>query len=183
MDVPYDEAKFTELVLHVADRLRHDRAGGATKLNKVLYFADFAHMRKHGRPITGAVYQKLEHGPAPRRLKPVREQLVADGAAEVIHEDFLGYDVHRLVPRRPADLSLFDADELATIDATVADLEHLVGAQVSELSHDEPWWSLYAEGETVPYHAALLPRRQVVTPTARRAAEEVARRYGIVVEP
>jgi hypothetical protein len=28
VDVPYDEAKFTELVLHVADRLRNDRARG-----------------------------------------------------------------------------------------------------------------------------------------------------------
>jgi Antitoxin SocA-like, Panacea domain len=140
-------------------------------------------MRMHGRPITGAVYQKLVHGPAPRRLKPVRQRLIAEGAAEVVHEDFLGHDVHRLVPRRPADLSLFDADELATIDATLDDLEHLVGAQVSELSHDEPWWSPYEEGETVPYHAALLPMRQVVTPAARRAAEEVARRDGIAVEP
>ena len=66
----YDEAKFTELLLHVADRLRNDRAGGATKLNKVLYFADFAHVRRHGRPISGAEYQKLAHGPAPRPLRP-----------------------------------------------------------------------------------------------------------------
>jgi hypothetical protein len=40
MRVIYDEAKFTELLLYVADRLRVDRAGGATKLNKVLFFAD-----------------------------------------------------------------------------------------------------------------------------------------------
>ena len=34
MDIPYDEAKFIELLLHVADRLRHDRAGGVSKPGK-----------------------------------------------------------------------------------------------------------------------------------------------------
>ena len=34
--VEYDERKLRELVLYVAERLDQDRAGGATKLNKVL---------------------------------------------------------------------------------------------------------------------------------------------------
>lgn len=41
MDARYHEVKFTELLLHVADRLRADRSGGATKLNKVLFFIEF----------------------------------------------------------------------------------------------------------------------------------------------
>jgi hypothetical protein len=43
MRTDYDERKFTELLVHVATRLQGDRSGGATKLNKVLFFADFAH--------------------------------------------------------------------------------------------------------------------------------------------
>lgn len=77
MKPSYDERKFTELLLYVASRLEADRAGGAVKLDKVLFFADFAHVRRHGVPITGADYQKLEHGPAARRLLPVRNSLVA----------------------------------------------------------------------------------------------------------
>jgi hypothetical protein len=98
--VSCDEAKFTELVLYVADRLGPDRAGGATKLNKVLFFADHAHVRRTGSPITGAEYQKLPQGPAPRRLKPVRERLVARGEARIERAEFLGYELHRLVPQR-----------------------------------------------------------------------------------
>lgn len=47
MDLAYSERKFAELVLHVADRLRKDRAGGATKLNKVVFLAEFTHLRRH----------------------------------------------------------------------------------------------------------------------------------------
>ena len=38
MDVVYDEHKLAELIVYLADRLAADRAGGSTKLNKVLFF-------------------------------------------------------------------------------------------------------------------------------------------------
>lgn len=179
MDIIYDEAKFTEMVLYVAGKLREDRSGGATKLNKVLYFADFAHTRQHGRPITGAEYQKLQQGPAPRRLRPVRDQLIEAGQAEMLLEDFLGYPMHRLAPLREADISVFAPDELATIDKVLADLSYLTNTQVSDLSHDEPWWPYFDEGETIPYFMAFAPTDQVSTPTSRRLAAEVAERYGL----
>ena len=53
MDVAYDAGKFSEMVLHVAGRLQDDSAGGATKLNKVLFFAEFTHLRRHHRVISG----------------------------------------------------------------------------------------------------------------------------------
>ncbi len=59
MEATYDELELTELDVYVAQGLEADRAGGATKLNKILFFADFAHVRRTGGPITGAAYQKL----------------------------------------------------------------------------------------------------------------------------
>lgn len=180
MRTQYDERKFTELLLYVAHRLQDDPAGGATKLNKVMFFADFAHVRRKGSPITGADYQKLEHGPAPRRLKPIRDHLVASGAAHVVPEDFLGYQVHRLVPDRPADTSVFTAEELATIDKVIADLAGLNARQVSDLSHEEAGWRLVEDGETIPYEAALVGARQISTPTTRRLEHETAERLGLL---
>lgn len=179
MDVVYDEDKLRELILHVATRLETDRAGGATKLNKVLFFADFASVRTRGRPITGAEYQHLPHGPAPRRLVPIRAALVRDGDAEVIEEDFLGRTQHRLVARRRADLSIFTGEELDLVDRVLDDLAGMTGTQVSTLSHEEPAWKHTDDGESIPYELALVAKDQVVTPTARRLAAEVARRYGL----
>jgi hypothetical protein len=180
MKVVYDEGKFTELLLYIADRLRPDRAGGATKLNKVLFFADFAHVRRTGAPITGAEYQKLPQGPAPRRLKPVRDALVATGAANLAREEFLGYEFHRLVPARPADTTVFTAVELDTIEQVLADLDGLNARQVSDLSHEEAGWRLVGEGDVIPYEAALVGARQVSTPTSRRLQHEVAERRGLL---
>jgi uncharacterized phage-associated protein len=180
MRVAYDEAKFTELLLHVADRLQRDRAGGATKLNKVLFFADFAHVRRTGEPITGAEYRKLPQGPAPRRLKPVRDALVARGDARIVQEEFLGYELHRVVPLRPADVAVFTDAELETIERVLSDLGGLNARQVSDLSHEEAGWRLVSEGEVIPYEAALVGAKQVSTPTSRRLQQDVAERYGLL---
>lgn len=153
----YDEDKFTEMVLYCAQLLEADRFGGATKLNKVLYFADFAQIRKTGTSISGAEYQKMPNGPAPRRLVPVRRRLVEDRRAELIEEfDALGYQHHRLRARDEPELSAFAADEVATIDGVANELRSLTGSQVSDLAHAEPGWKLVADGETIPHSTAYL---------------------------
>jgi hypothetical protein len=178
MDVRFNEAKFTELVVLVAERLRADRAGGATKLNKVLFFVEFTHLRRHQVLITGCTFQKLAHGPAPRQLLPVRTRLIELGEAELITEDFLGRPQQRLVPRRPARLDMFDDHELTTVDDVLEQLQGMTGLQVSELSHEEPGWRLTDLSETIPFSAAFLDLPQVSTPVSRDLARSVAERYG-----
>ena len=50
---------------------------------------------------------------------------------------------------------------------------------MSALSHEEPGWQLVDEGETIPYESAFIAREQMLTPTSRRLAAEIAQRYGI----
>lgn len=169
----YDERKFAELVLYVAAGLEKDGAGGATKLNKALYFSEFAHMRAAGRPITGAEYQRLGRGPAPRRLVPVREALINSGAAELADEVHLGYIQKRLVPRRKPDLTLFDPGELRIVDQVLHELRLHSGTSASHLSHDEMGWQMVADNETIPYESAYL-RRPVLTEAVKRHAAKLA---------
>ena len=175
----YDEDKFTEMVLYCAQLLEADRFGGATKLNKVLYFADFAHIRKTGASISGAEYQKLPNGPAPRRLVPVRRRLVEDRRAELLEEfDALGYQHHRLRARDEPDLSVFAADEVATIDGVANELRSLTGSQVSDLAHEEPGWKLVAHGETIPHSTAYLATDAEVPDHLRETVQQRAAEHG-----
>lgn len=179
MDVAYDEKKFAEMVLHVAARLQEDRAGGATKLNKVVFFAEFTHLRRHHRVISGCVFQKLPHGPAPRQMLPTRTRLIESGSAELIEEDFLGRPQHRLVPSRAANLDVFTDDERQTIEDVLAQLAGMTGAQVSELSHQEPGWKLTEIGETIPFSTAFLDFPQIRTPTSAQLSAAVEANYSL----
>ena len=75
------------------------------------------------------------------------------------------------------NLSDFSEAELATIDAVLDDLAGMTGTQVSTLSHEVPAWRHTEAGETIPYELALVPKEQVLTPTAQRVGAEVAARY------
>lgn len=168
-----DDAKLAEAILYVARQLADDPSGGATKLNKVLFFAEFAHMRAYGRPITGAEYQKLAYGPAPRRLVPVRRSLVESGAAEERESTYFGRIVQRLVAMRPAAHGAFEASELAALDEAIELLAGQTAGAASDFSHQEPGWQMVEEGETIPYETAFL-RESIVTDFVRRRIRQLA---------
>lgn len=111
-------------------------------------------------------------------LQPVSEHDVLN---LLVTEDFLGYQLQRLVPNRRADLSHLSVEEVETIGHVVDQLESLTAVQLSELSHMEPGWRHTEPDEVIDYHWAFVAAEQVATPTSRRMAQEVAGRYGIDV--
>ena len=174
-DGEYSEAKFGEMLLLFAAGLGQAKLAGSTKLNKLLWFAECAHYRRFGRPISGAEFQKLEYGPAPRCLLPVRDQLVAEGRAALRREQTpLGRLQDRLVALDEPDRSVFDEDELSTMAAVLDELRDATGTALSELSYDEPGWRLTEMGETIPIHASLLVSPSGITPALAAHAEKLA---------
>src|SRR6266849_10039751 len=103
-----DERKLAELILYIAQKCVDDPTFGAIKLNKILCYSDFIFYAYHERGITNVEYQKLPNGPAPRRLVPVRNQLIRGrhlGIQDVLLKN--GNIQKRPVNLRPPNLSLF----------------------------------------------------------------------------
>lgn len=157
--IEYDAEKLRELVLHISRQSEGDPCFGAVKLNKILFYADFLAYRHFGRPITGSEYQKLDHGPAPRQLKPLRDRMKREGALAVRKTEYGGYLQHRTLALREPILGKFTADEIALVDRVIKDLWGQNAADVSDRSHRFIGWQLAKLGETIPYSVALLTRR------------------------
>lgn len=173
-----DERKLAELIVWAGHLMAGDPAAGSTKLNKVLYYADFIHHRRHGRPITGVEYQKLLHGPAPRRLLPVRDELEARGDIEVRSEPFFLLTIDRAVPKRQPNLDVFTDTEREVITEVVRQLDTMTGAEASAMSHEEFGWQWVEIGETIPYVTAFARADVRVTDDMRERAAELAARLG-----
>ena len=171
--IEYDADKLRELVLHISRQSEGDPCFGAIKLNKILFYADFLAYRNFGRPITGAEYQKLEHGPAPRQLKPLCDRMKREGALAVRKAEFGGYMQHRTLALREPILGKFTAEEIALVDSVIQQLWGQNASEVSERSHRFPGWQLAKLGETIPYSVALLTYRD---PT------EKERQHGLKLE-
>lgn len=155
-----NDSKLKELLLFICQRSEGDGPFGATKLNKLLFFCDFTAYRKFGKPITGHRYQRLDNGPAPRALVPIRSQMEEEGAIAIAERDYHGHTQKRVLARRDADLQEFSADEIALVTALIDEYWGRTARQLSDLSHEFRGWQLAEDGEDIPYEVALVEFEQ-----------------------
>lgn len=173
-----DERKLAELIVWAGHLMADDPAAGSTKLNKVLFYSDFIHHRRYGRPITGVEYQKLKNGPAPRRLLPVRNELEERGDIIIRPEPVFLHTIDRAVPQREPNLAIFTASEQEVVIEVIRLLDTMSGADTSRMSHDEFGWNWVEMGETIPYVTAFAEPLVEVTDHMRQRAASLAESLG-----
>jgi hypothetical protein len=165
----FQSRKFKELMLYFSQRgLEEGLVIGSTKLNKLLFFADFRAYAELGAPITGARYQKLEHGPAARELLPMRGELLKDSEVEWADSTDESDVLKPLSIPDPgvmsdAERTIADEvfEELRLFNATAAsDYSHLrsAGWKVAEIQEDIPYESAFVITDPPPAEAIALGR-------------------------
>lgn len=151
----YSEAKFNELIVYFARQLGPEAALGRVKLAKLLMHSDFLAFRRLGRPITGATYEKWEHGHFPRELVMAEKDL--EGIAiETETVNYYGKRLKHVTAKRDPDLSAFSEDEIEIIEGAVRMYGHESASYLSELAHKEPGWELAEWREVIPYETGLI---------------------------
>jgi hypothetical protein len=174
-----DEKKLAELILYISQKCADDPCFGATKLNKILYFSDFLHYGNHGKPITGVEYQKLPYGPAPRRLIPVRDALIASGELGIQVVGLRnGGTQKKPVNLREPDLSKFSGTEIAQVDSVIDCFSGTNTDKISELSHRMIGWQVVEENETIPYSTVFISNPKLSNSEIQRGLE-IAAKYGL----
>lgn len=169
------EQKLAELMLYVARRSEGHSTFGAVKLNKLLWAADFTAYGRTGAAITGQEYFKLENGPAPRKLVPIRKQLLDSGDAAIQKvQTYSGNPQERLIALRDADLSCFTGEQIAIVDEIVERCKRWTGTDASLWSHEFPAWNAAALKETIPYETVFISNRRLT---------ETELRHGETIEP
>lgn len=124
-----------------------------TRLNKLLFYIDFAHYRRHGRSVSGLRYRAIQYGPVPEHYETIYDHV--DGL-EV--EVFLNNNVESraLKTTVEADMSAFAQDEMETIAMVLKALGMKSTGEVVQLSHqEEGWLQLNATHGMVPYTYAF----------------------------
>ena len=174
-----DTTKFREAIVYIAEQCSGDKRFGATKLNKILYYSDFYAYRSLGQSITGAEYQHLSEGPAPRSLLDIRDSLMEDSSIQLQQHRYFNFVQQRIVPLREPDTSVFHDREIDIIDEVIQDLWGMNGAQVSDLSHQEIGWKVTEEYDTIPFRTAWISA-QPLTPEQIAKGKEVAERHDLM---
>jgi hypothetical protein len=167
----FDSKKFRELIVYIATRLGPEAALGRVKLAKLLMQSDFGAYERRGESITGATYEKWEHGHLPQQLLLAQRDLEADGDIATESVDYYGKKLIRITALRDPNLSGFGEDDLADAERAILRFGHESAAYLSELSHLEVGWRLARMKEVIPYNTVFLGGGGVTDADVRRGEE------------
>lgn len=168
-----NDKKLRELILYISRHSEGDQYFGATKLNKLLFYSDFAAHLYLGKSITEHEYQVLPQGPAPRQLVSIRNQMVQDKELHIRESDSFPFTQKIPLALRKPDLSVFNGEEIALVDDILAQCRQLSAAQINEKSHQFINWCLVEDGETIPYSMVLIRPHRQLTPTEQQWGKEL----------
>lgn len=170
---PASDAKLAELILYIADRMTTDPNFGDTKLNKVLFYADFSAYARLGEPITGHKYQKQVWGPVIPALRRVRHRMELHEPPEVAvrKTDKLLRIPTMTIPLRDANISIFSADEISIVDEMIEYVRPHSAREISDLSHNFEGWRALEIGDELPYETVFLVNRPLTREEEEWAAQ------------
>ena len=169
------DRRLAEMILYIAEKCEYDPNFGATKLNKILAFADFSAYFETGAPITGTEYMRLPQGPVPRRLRPIRQHL-EDGHDLAMRVVSVGkFQQQRVVPLRRPNLDLFTATEIATVDRIIDSFRDHTAQEISDFSHGIAW-RVTEDRASIPYEAVFLSDEALTDYDRVRTAELASER-------
>jgi hypothetical protein len=172
----FNRKKFEELIIYIARRLPPQAALGRVKLAKLLMLADYTAYVRRGRSITGATYEKWEHGHLPREfIRSEKDLAVKDVRIEPV--DYYGKELKHITAQRDPDMRDFDEDELAIIEGVLKFYGHESASYLSQLSHEELGWRLADQREVIPYQTIFLSKTGPADSDIRRG-EELASLHG-----
>jgi putative zinc finger/helix-turn-helix YgiT family protein len=126
-----------------------------TKLNKLLFYADFGHYKTHGVSISGSPYLAFQHGPVPQHYPWIEADLIESGdlsVREVFFESGDSGTIHE--SEREPDLTAFSTEELATMRKVADRLGRKTSRQLRDLSHEERAWKDTSASEMISYEHA-----------------------------
>lgn len=121
-----------------------------TKLNKLLFYADFTGFYLTGRGLSGAQYVNLPYGPVPDRFEEMIDHASTVGA--IVSESVPEKDAAvRAIKPGAEVLDVLDDSDRRIIDWVVDNYGSLTTTAITDLSHDERAYKNTRGGERIAY--------------------------------
>ena len=126
-----------------------------TKMNKLLFYADFLNFRRTGAAISGMSYMAIANGPVPQRYMGLVENVsdIVDVIEEYYPNDITG---NRLSTNNEFDASLFTAEEFKSMEKVAERFKTTPTKTIVDISHDETAWiDNHEQRQLIPYSYAF----------------------------
>jgi uncharacterized phage-associated protein/DNA-binding transcriptional regulator YiaG len=130
--------KIANMVLFFAQKMKPYK----TKLNKLLFYADFLHFKHTIYSISGATYKAIQMGPVPKNFGGLFDYAIERKYVDIEliqFEDFVG---ERFVPIQGMEFNttLFEDSELKVLEAVARKFADITVKEIIDISHNEKGW-------------------------------------------
>lgn len=131
--------KFTEMVVFFSRKIEPFK----TKMNKLLFYADFLMFKQTCFSISGMRYKAIDMGPVPKNFQSIFEYLVNNSEIDINTTEFSnGYTGEQFKARqeRVFNADLFSEKEIETLERVAKAFKSTSTNDIIELSHLEDAW-------------------------------------------
>lgn len=131
--------KLTEMVVYFAQKVQPFK----TKMNKLLFYADFLMFKQSCFSISGVRYKAIEMGPVPNNFQSIFELLVNNNEIDIIDKVFSqGYSGYQFKAKkeRPFNAGLFTDSEIEVLEKVSTIFKSISTNDIIKLSHTEEAW-------------------------------------------
>lgn len=121
-----------------------------TKMNKLLFYADFLAFRESGQSISGATYKAIPYGPVPEKYESIFENLSTTDVIDIQYESKPdGSKIEKLVGMedRPINSAKFSEKELDILQKVAEKFSGVNSSEIVDISHQETAWIENIEGK------------------------------------
>ncbi len=148
--LPFQPEKLMEMMLFFTRK-----PGGVfkTKLNKLLWYADFLHYRYYGVSVSGTSYVHMPFGPCADQYNFFLSHLLKENALEAKEIFFENGSGEKLIALTDEENTL-SSSALEVMTAVHEHFASVSSKDISALSHDEKGYLNTNEGEVIPYSYA-----------------------------
>ena len=140
--------KITEMVVYFSDKLSPFK----TKMNKLLFYADFLMFKQSCFSISGMRYKAIEMGPVPINFQSIFEYLANKDEIDIFTTEFpQGYIGEQFKAKndRPFRVELFSENELNVLEKVANVFKPTSTNQMIEISHLEEAWKKNEKNKSV----------------------------------
>jgi len=134
-----DLKKVNNVVLYFAEKAKPFK----TKMNKLLFNADFSHFKKTGFSITGLRYQAIQKGPVPKNYDWIFDNTMEKKFVKIKLHDYGNYMGEQILPtgEKIFEEELFSLSELKALQDVADTFKKSTVNEMVNKSHEEKGWN------------------------------------------
>jgi putative zinc finger/helix-turn-helix YgiT family protein len=126
-----------------------------TKLNKLLFYADFLNYKEYSKSITGARYIHLAYGPILDNYEFYLATMIHEASSLRVEEKEFGpYLGELLISNRPPEIGEFEDSEVKTLALVKEHFNALTASEISNRSHQEKGYKETKDLDYISYEYA-----------------------------